>query len=90
MWVQAEISVSLCNYGSGSGRWTSVFNDEHNHTHSPSKYRFLDVIKIYSHAKKRLELNDGTGVKFGKSFQSSVNEAGGYENITFTEKDARN
>jgi len=40
--------------------------------------------------KKRLELNDWAGICLNKNFNSLVVEKGGYEQLTFGEKDCRN
>ena len=54
---------------------------------SPSKARFFRCNqKIHSQVKKRLEINDQAGISANKNFQSLVVEAGGYENLTFGEK----
>ncbi|XP_014511564.1 protein FAR-RED IMPAIRED RESPONSE 1-like [Vigna radiata var. radiata] len=46
--------------------------------------------KLNMHAKHTLEVNDEAGVHINKSFLSMVGEAGGYENMQFMERDARN
>ena len=40
--------------------------------------------------KRQLEVNDIAGIPLHKSYNSVVVEAGGYENLTFVEKDYRN
>lgn len=40
--------------------------------------------------KRRLELNDEVGIKVNKIFYSLVVQTGGYDNLTFGEKDCRN
>ncbi|XP_047180971.1 protein FAR1-RELATED SEQUENCE 3-like [Vigna umbellata] len=42
------------------------------------------------HVKHTLEVNDDAGVWINKSFLSIVGEAGGFENMQFVERDARN
>ncbi|XP_014522361.1 protein FAR-RED IMPAIRED RESPONSE 1-like [Vigna radiata var. radiata] len=46
--------------------------------------------QLNMHAKHTLEVNDDAGVRTNKSFLSMVSEAGGYENMQFVERDARN
>ncbi|XP_022859604.1 protein FAR1-RELATED SEQUENCE 5-like [Olea europaea var. sylvestris] len=71
---KARISASLDSLG--VWRINKVQLD-HNHKTSPSKSR-------------KLEVNDLAGIPLHKSYNSAVVEAGGYENITFVEKDCRN
>ncbi|XP_052181937.1 protein FAR1-RELATED SEQUENCE 9-like [Diospyros lotus] len=40
--------------------------------------------------KRQLQVNDIAGISLQKSYNSAVVEAGGYENLTFVEKDCRN
>ncbi|VFQ65426.1 unnamed protein product [Cuscuta campestris] len=69
----------------------SVVNLEHNHGLSPSKARTWRCNrKVPNHVKRRLEVNDAAGIPLHKSFNSTVVEAGGYDNLTFLEKDFRN
>jgi hypothetical protein len=69
---------------------TSVCID-HNHALSPGKARFHRCHKkLDSYAKKKLLLNDDSGIGMSKNFNSLVIEAGGYENLTFGEKECRN
>jgi hypothetical protein len=64
---------------------------EHNHHVSPRKVRFLRCFKnINDAAKRRLDLNDRTGIRLNKNFNSLVVEMGGFENVPFGEKDCRN
>ncbi|XP_028104497.1 protein FAR1-RELATED SEQUENCE 5-like [Camellia sinensis] len=46
--------------------------------------------KIGCTARRRLEINDEAGIGVSKNFHSMVVEAGGYESLTFDERDARN
>ena len=41
-------------------------------------------------AKRTLNINDEAGVPVHKSFRSLVSDAGGFENLDFVERDARN
>jgi hypothetical protein len=42
------------------------------------------------HVKRMLLLNDQTGIRVNKNFNSFVVSADGHENLTFGEKDFRN
>ncbi|KAJ0962993.1 hypothetical protein J5N97_028115 [Dioscorea zingiberensis] len=74
------------------GRFTiSSAHLEHNHALSPQKSRFQKCNKkMDAYVKRRLELNDQAGIRLSKNFHSLVVESGGYENLTYTEKDCRN
>ncbi|XP_071687053.1 protein FAR-RED IMPAIRED RESPONSE 1-like [Rutidosis leptorrhynchoides] len=64
---------------------------EHNHPFSPSKGRFYRCHRVINrHVKRQLEIHQRAGVRMNKSFNTLVVENGGYENLTFTEKDCRN
>ncbi|XP_035547427.1 protein FAR1-RELATED SEQUENCE 5-like [Juglans regia] len=68
----------------------SVHN-EHNHGLSPQKSRFFRCNREVSESVKRvLDTNDQAGIRMNKSFASLVQGAGGYENLSFLEKDCRN
>jgi hypothetical protein len=63
----------------------------HNHSLSPGKARFFrSNKKISDTAKRRLELNDRAGIRLCKNFNSLVVESGGFENLSFGERDCRN
>jgi hypothetical protein len=69
---------------------TSISTD-HNHALNPAKARFYRCHKnLNSYAKKKLLLNDDSGISMSKNFNSLVIEAGGYENLAFGEKECRN
>ncbi|XVF30517.1 hypothetical protein REPUB_Repub16aG0064600 [Reevesia pubescens] len=64
---------------------------DHYHLLSPGKVRHFRCNRILDeHVKRRLELNDQVGISMSKNYQSLVVEAGGYENVTFNQKDCRN
>lgn len=46
--------------------------------------------KLNMHAKHTFNMNDNAGVRINKSFISLVNDAGGFENIQFMERDTHN
>jgi hypothetical protein len=83
----AKITVAL-----KKGLWTILsFNSCHNHEISPTKSRlFAGNKKIDMHAQRTILINDQAGVRVNKSFRSMVCDAGGYENLTFVERDVRN
>ncbi|XP_040999632.1 protein FAR1-RELATED SEQUENCE 5-like [Juglans microcarpa x Juglans regia] len=64
---------------------------EHNHALSPEKARYIRCHKrLDESSKRRLEYNDMAGIQLSNNYNSCVAEAGGYENLTFGERDARN
>ncbi|KAH9702052.1 protein FAR1-RELATED SEQUENCE [Citrus sinensis] len=75
-----------------SGKW--VIGNlilEHNHAVSPSKSRYYRCnYTISPFVKKQLKINEKAGIKMAQSFKSIVVEAGGFENVSFLERDARN
>ncbi|XP_022847495.1 protein FAR1-RELATED SEQUENCE 5-like [Olea europaea var. sylvestris] len=74
------------------GIWRiNILNLDHNHKTSPSKSRLYRCNReLSTHVKRRLEVNDMAGIPLHKSFNSTVIEVGGYENMTCVEKDCRN
>ncbi|XP_052198314.1 protein FAR1-RELATED SEQUENCE 5-like [Diospyros lotus] len=74
------------------GTWRiNMVHLEHNHKTSPTKSRLYRCNRqLNEHVKRQLEVNDIAGIPLHKSFNSAVVEAGGYENLTFVEKDCRN
>ncbi|WVZ04466.1 hypothetical protein V8G54_025272 [Vigna mungo] len=83
----AGITVSL-----KEGRWyVGTVVTEHNHDMCPKNSNLIrGNRKLNMHSKHTLTMNDDAGVRINKSFISLVNDAGGYENIQFIERDARN
>ncbi|XP_062164895.1 protein FAR1-RELATED SEQUENCE 5-like [Alnus glutinosa] len=84
----ARICTNLCD----DGTWfLSKVELMHNHSLSPGKARFFrSNKKISDAAKRRLELNDRAGIRLCKNFNSLVVESGGFENLSFGERDCRN
>ncbi|XP_062164654.1 protein FAR1-RELATED SEQUENCE 5-like [Alnus glutinosa] len=84
----ARICANLCD----DGTWfLSKVELMHNHSLSPSKVRFFrSNKKISDAAKRRLELNDRARIRLCKNFNSLVVESGGFENLSFGERDCRN
>ena len=84
----AKINIIVGN----DGRFTILgAHLKHNHALSPQKSRFQKCNKkIYAYVKRRLDLNDQAGISLSKNFHSLPVESGGYENLTYTEKDCRN
>ncbi|XP_040996090.1 protein FAR-RED IMPAIRED RESPONSE 1-like [Juglans microcarpa x Juglans regia] len=74
----------------GNFRLTTV-NNTHNHDLSPNKARFFRCNREVSDSVKRvLDINDMAGIRMNKSFGSLVVGPGGFENLSFLEKDCRN
>ncbi|XP_028058369.1 protein FAR-RED IMPAIRED RESPONSE 1-like [Camellia sinensis] len=64
----------------------TTVNLEHNHDLIPTDSRYFAMNKkILTPVKRKLEVNDQVG-----NYHSMVVEAGGYESLTFDERDARN
>ncbi|XP_039146804.1 protein FAR1-RELATED SEQUENCE 8-like [Dioscorea cayenensis subsp. rotundata] len=85
---QAKINVIFGN--DGCFTISSVIL-EHNHTLSLHKSRFQKCNKkIDAHVRRRLEVNDQAGITLSKNFHSLAIEGGGYENLTYIEKDCWN
>ncbi|XP_028123834.1 protein FAR1-RELATED SEQUENCE 5-like [Camellia sinensis] len=64
---------------------------EHAHDLIPSDSRHFPMNKrIRTLVKRRLEINNEAGIGVSRNFDSIVVEAGGYEALTFDERDARN
>ncbi|KAH9746193.1 protein FAR1-RELATED SEQUENCE [Citrus sinensis] len=75
------------------GKWRiRVLNIEHNHTLlTPTKSKFFRCNRsLSSYAKKKLDVNDRAGIRLSQNYQSLIIEAGGHENVTFTERDCIN
>lgn len=64
---------------------------DHNHDVSPSKARLMAQHKYISrYDKMRLSYNDQGGIRRNLNFSAVAGEHGGYEQTTFTQKDANN
>jgi hypothetical protein len=88
--IDCKARIRLKIYDDGKVVVTSI-SLEHNHHLSPSKSRyFRRNRKISSPVKRRLVLNDQAGIPMAKNFNALVVEHGGYEKLTFLEKDCRN
>ncbi|XP_022895256.1 protein FAR-RED IMPAIRED RESPONSE 1-like [Olea europaea var. sylvestris] len=85
---KARISASLLS----NGKWrVNTAHLDHNHRTSPSKSRLYRCNReLTANVKRKLEVNDIAGIPLHKSYNSTVVEAGGYESMTFIEKDCRN
>uniref|UniRef100_A0A2N9H0E5 Protein FAR1-RELATED SEQUENCE n=1 Tax=Fagus sylvatica TaxID=28930 RepID=A0A2N9H0E5_FAGSY len=67
------------------------FIENHNHDLSLSKSRHFAAFQhISTNIRKKLLINDNAGVRVNNSIKSSIVEAGGYENVTYNQKDVRN
>jgi len=63
----------------------------HNHDLSPGKARYFRCNKKLDPAMKRkLDIDDRAGIRTNKIYNSLAVEAGGYENLTFGERECRN
>ncbi|XP_062146803.1 protein FAR1-RELATED SEQUENCE 5-like [Alnus glutinosa] len=63
----------------------------HNHDLSPGKARYFRCNKKLDPATKRkLDIDDRAGIRTNKIYNALAVEAGGYENLTFGERDCRN
>jgi zinc finger SWIM domain-containing protein 3 len=67
------------------------FIEEHNHDLSPSKSRHFAAFRhISTDTRRKLLINDNAGVRINSSIKASIVEAGGYENVTYNQRDVRN
>ncbi|XP_059460161.1 protein FAR-RED IMPAIRED RESPONSE 1-like [Corylus avellana] len=74
------------------GQWyvTSVVID-HNHDLSPKTGRYFKCNRnLNSNVRRKIIINDMSGIKLSQSYNALAVEAGGYENLPFIEKDCRN
>ncbi|KAG2670594.1 hypothetical protein I3760_14G093100 [Carya illinoinensis] len=84
---KAKINATFMD---GVFKLLSVHNS-HNHGLSPQKSRFFRCNREVSESIKRvLDTNDQAGIRLNKSFLALGQEAGGFENLPFSEKDCRN
>jgi hypothetical protein len=90
--IRTQCKARICETLCADGKWfLSYVVVEHNHCLSPEKSRFFRCYKnIDVVVKRRLELNDRAGIRLNKNFNYLVVEKGGYEQLTFGEKDCRN
>ncbi|KAJ3692024.1 hypothetical protein LUZ60_012374 [Juncus effusus] len=74
------------------GKWEiSSICLEHNHVFTPRHDNFYRRNRIVSESiKRQLILNDKAGIRLYKTYESLQIQAGGYENLTYLEKDLRN
>jgi len=64
---------------------------DHNHDISPTKSRLIRGNKrLNLQAKQTLDINNEAGVHLNKTFRSLVGHMGGFDNLQFLERDARN
>jgi hypothetical protein len=63
----------------------------HNHNLSPGKTRYIRCHKkLNLTTKRKLDIDDRAEIRTNKIYNSLAVEAGGYENLTFGEKECRN
>ncbi|WVZ09007.1 hypothetical protein V8G54_022353 [Vigna mungo] len=66
-------------------------NLDHSHDLCPTTSKLIPGNrKLSMQSKHTLEVNDEAGVRINKSYLSIMTNAGGYDNMDFTERDARN
>ncbi|XP_042969137.1 protein FAR-RED IMPAIRED RESPONSE 1-like [Carya illinoinensis] len=84
---KAKINARLNN-----GEWCLTSLElNHNHGLNPLVPRYFRCHRnIDSLAKWKLELNDKAEIRMNKNYYSFIVEAGGFDNLQFTEKDCRN
>ncbi|XP_028091348.1 protein FAR-RED IMPAIRED RESPONSE 1-like [Camellia sinensis] len=88
--VGADGKVRAALQQDGKYKLTTVVF-EHTHDLIPSDSRHFPTNKrIRTPTKRRLEINDEARIGVSMNFHSIVVEAGGYEALTFDERDARN
>ncbi|XP_022856728.1 protein FAR1-RELATED SEQUENCE 5-like [Olea europaea var. sylvestris] len=88
--IGCRARLTACSNARGIWR-INVVQLEHNHKTSPSKSRLYRCNReLSAHVKRWLEVNDIAGIPLHKSYNSTVVEAGGFENMTCVEKDCRN
>ncbi|XP_042954728.1 protein FAR1-RELATED SEQUENCE 5-like [Carya illinoinensis] len=86
---KARVNATL----SKNDKWVlTTVENVHNHINvSPKKTRLLRSHKFLDEYSQRiLDLNDRAGIRMNKNYYSLVVDAGGFENLTFQEKDCRN
>jgi hypothetical protein len=64
---------------------------DHNHGLSPNKARYFKCNRnLNSNVRRKIVVNDISGIGLSQSFNSLAIEAGGYENLPFIKKYCRN
>ncbi|XP_022889316.1 protein FAR1-RELATED SEQUENCE 5-like [Olea europaea var. sylvestris] len=64
---------------------------DHNHEISPSRFRLYQCNRqLNAHVKRKLQVNDLTGISLHKSYNSAIVEADGYVKMSCVENDCRN
>jgi hypothetical protein len=75
----------------GTMWYVTNVNLGHNHDLSPGKARYFRCNKRLDPATKRkLDIDDGAGILTNKIYNSLAFEVGGYENLTFGERECHN
>ncbi|KAG6700729.1 hypothetical protein I3842_08G127000 [Carya illinoinensis] len=68
-----------------------IVHNSHNYSLSLQKSRFFRCNREVSESVKRmLDTNDQAGIRMNKSFAALMQEAGGFENLSFLDKNFRN
>ncbi|XP_062173728.1 protein FAR-RED IMPAIRED RESPONSE 1-like [Alnus glutinosa] len=84
---QATLNATLVD----TSWYVTNVNLGHNHDLSPGKARYIRCNKKLDPATKRkLDIDDRAGIRTNKIYNALAVEAGGYENLTFEERECRN
>jgi len=84
---QATLNATLVD----TSWYVTNVNLGHNHDLSPGKARYFRCNKKLDPATKRkLDIDDRAGIRTNKIYNALAVEAGGYENLTFGERECRN
>jgi hypothetical protein len=71
--------------------YVTSFTLDHNHALSPKKERYFKCNRILNTSvRRKIIVNDISGIGLSQSYNSLAVEAGGFENLPFIEKDFRN
>ncbi|KAI8525032.1 hypothetical protein RHMOL_Rhmol13G0196700 [Rhododendron molle] len=85
---KAHMNISLLVDGKGE---LSSIELKHNHEMDQEKVKYLRCYQaLPPNVKRTIELNTAIGINMNQIVASCVIEAGGADNLTWTDKDARN
>ncbi|XP_022850711.1 protein FAR1-RELATED SEQUENCE 5-like isoform X2 [Olea europaea var. sylvestris] len=90
--IQTDCKTRISTYSDIHGSWRiNIVCLEHNHRTSPMMSMLYHCNrKMSNHVKRKLQVNDLAGIPLHRSYDSTVVEACGYENMTCEEKNSRN
>ncbi|XP_062155293.1 protein FAR-RED IMPAIRED RESPONSE 1-like [Alnus glutinosa] len=84
---QATLNATLVD----TSWYVTNVNLGHNHDLSPGKARYFRCNKkLDPTTKRKLDIDDRAGIRTNKIYNALAVEAGGYENLTFGERECRN